>query len=568
MRKRLLGLFTLFMALAFTACTIDIPTGNSTTTKPSTRPSGGGKNNNPSGGSSSGGGTGSTSDDTNNPVIKTSDPGSKRGLCYNSLNEAEIQILGDSDVRWVYNWGTHPTPKEDELFTTYGIEFIPMQWGRTTEQSINELRAYYTSHPECKYILGYNEPNLGAGVGGSGITPADAAADWIKVEAIAEEFNLEIVGPALQYSGEKLDDGKIYSTPKLWMDAFINEYKKLYGRDPKYDYFCLHCYMNWPAAQKGYLQEYYNGASAYNKPIWLTEFCAWEYGNGGQNESMAKQTTSMAEKVEFMDNYEGCAKYAWFMSSQHTSEIPFNSLFVKVNSDGSLTSLGQSYLNMGNDKLLEGALTEAKDLLDSAVAGTLPGQYPQSAITEFNSAYETTKEAKTSASTSQMKSLYTNLTKAIEDFKAAQIKAFTKTTTALTASDFATSLTKNLSASAFTSSSKQGNNSADKAFDGKTDTRWESAHEDNQWLKIDLGSKKEFNKISILWENAFSTSYVIEVSDDGTNWTTAMEEKNGSGNSETFTLTVTQNARYVRFYGKTRSTQYGHSFWEMGIFKN
>ena len=273
-------------------------------------------------------------------------PIGKKGLCYNHLTAAEVQALGSdpAGVKWVYNWAPAPTAAEDTLFTQYNILFVPMQWGLSTEQSRQALKDYYTSHPNCRYLLGYNEPNLGAGVGGSGITPAQAAADWDTLEAIAEEFNLELVGPALQYSGETLSDGKIYSTPQLWMDAFIAEYKKLHsGKEPRYDYFALHCYMNWPSAQSGYIKEY---AQKYGKQIWLTEFCAWEYNNGGQNESMEKQTSSMKEKLSFMEGSNTVAKYAWFMSHGNVSAIPYNSIFENKNSDGSLTTLGKAYLNL------------------------------------------------------------------------------------------------------------------------------------------------------------------------------------------------------------------------------
>ena len=155
----------------------------------------------------------------------------------------------------------------------------------------------------------------------------------------------------------------------------------------------------------------------------------------------------------------------------------------------------------------------------------------------------------------------TSLNAAVKSFEESKIPYFTKSTAELSEEDFLSSLTKSLSSGAFTAST--GNPSL--AFDGKFDTRWESAFEDNQWLQIDLGVKKEFNTILIKWENAYSTEFIIEVSDNGTDWTLAMEEKNGSGSCETFSLTAVQNARYVRFTGKSRNTQYGHSFWEMGI---
>lgn len=565
--------FTLFAS----SCSLFSPEGEEASSAV-TRPGNGSGSGSGSGGSGNGngspnGGAGNSDPSpSQGPVLDTGDPMGKRGLCFEKLNEAEIKVLASSDVTWVYNWGTHPSAKEDELFQKYGIEYIPMQWGRCTDRSIAELREYYTNHPDCKYLLGFNEPNLGAGVGGSGIPPADAARDWPKLEKIAEDFNLKLVGPALQYSGERLGDGKVYGTPKVWMDAFIEAYKNQNGgREPRYDYFCLHCYMNWPGAQEGYLKEYYNGVSAYNKPIWLTEFCAWEYNNGGQNESMAAQTSSMAEKVKFMDGYEGVARYAWFMSSQNTYTIPFNSLFVSVNSDGSLTSLGQSYLNLGNDTLLANALEESKKILEEAVEGSMPGQYPAEAIGAFRLVYENALAKKTSKDQAEVKAAFAELKKALSDFEESRIKVFVKSLDKLSSADFAGSLTKNLPESAFSASSENGDNKVLRAFDGNFETRWESAHADNQWVKVDFGSEVEFNTFRFEWEAAYPDVFCIQISNSGSDsdsdWTTIFEIDDCGGGSETYKMTLTQKARYVRFYGKTRITDYGHSFWEWGICK-
>lgn len=544
---------SLFTVAAFSSCSIFFPdegTQNpSVTQKPANT------------------GNSGSSSKTEGPIIETSDPANKRGLCYESLNEAEIKVLAKSAVSWVYNWGTHPSTTEDELFTKYGIEFIPMQWGLSSENSRKELRAYYKSHPNCKYLLGYNEPNLGAKDGGSGITPSAAAADWKNLEEIAQEFNLELVGPALQFSGEKLSDGKIYSTPKMWMDEFIKEYESLYKTAPRYDYFSLHCYMNWPVAQENYLKEYYNGKSAYNKKIWLTEFCAWEDNNGGQNESMASQTLSMSEKLEFMDSYDGVEKYAWFMANGNTNSIPFNSIFSTKNSDGTLTTLGQSYLNIKSENLLKQALDEAKNLLDNAQTGSQPGQYSSEAVKELRQSYEQALSKQNSSSESELKNAYNSLLSAIKKFSTEKIPFYTRSTADLTEDDFQTSLTKNLAASAFSASSESGTNSASKAFDSNFNTRWESSHADNQWLCIDFGEETQFNTIRIKWEAAYSTEFLIEVSDDGSTWETAIQVRDCTGNFETYALTLTQNSRYVRFYGKTRATEYGHSFYELGIFQ-
>ncbi len=544
--KRFLSSLILVFAVFFSACQIFFPDDSSQTTPAKPKPINPKPNPDPK------------------PSFTNSD--NKRGLCYNSLNEAEIKVLSDSKVKWVYNWGTNPTAQEDALFTEYGITFIPMMWGLSNSNALANLRTYYRNHPECKYLLGYNEPNLGASVGGSGITPSAAARDWKNLEDIADEFGLALVGPALQYSGETLSDGKIYDTPKSWMDAFIKSYKALYEKEPRFDYFCLHCYMNWPSAQSGYVKEY---VKEYGKKVWLTEFCAWEYNNGGQNESVAAQTSSMVEKIEFLDSYDGADKYAWFMSSQNTNQIPFNSLFPKVNSDGSLTSLGEEYLYHGIDsiQLLRRTLEKAQDLLDAAEPGSNPGEYPASAISALQSACDDANTAFGYSDDSSLKTAYKSLMAAINDFQNARIKVFTKSTALLSASDFSGSLTKGLPSSAFSTSYENGANTPEKAFDGNKDTRWESEHKDNQWLAVDFGKEVEFNTIRFIWEAAYSTSFSIETSENGTDWESIMDVTDCNGGSETYRFTLMQKARHVRFYGKTRATGYGHSFYEWGISK-
>jgi len=57
------------------------------------------------------------------------------------------------------------------------------------------------------------------------------------------------------------------------------------------------------------------------------------------------------------------------------------------------------------------------------------------------------------------------------------------------------------------------------AVDGKPDTRWSSAYEDNQWIQVDLGSAVAFDQVVIVWEQADALNYAIQVSSDGTTWT-------------------------------------------------
>ena len=51
-----------------------------------------------------------------------------------------------------------------------------------------------------------------------------------------------------------------------------------------------------------------------------------------------------------------------------------------------------------------------------------------------------------------------------------------------------------------TASSSKGANTADMAFDGTTDTRWQADNEaDHEWIQVDLGSVQAVNAVTINW---------------------------------------------------------------------
>ncbi|MGW2993544.1 galactose-binding domain-containing protein, partial [Streptomyces sp. NPDC001193] len=59
-----------------------------------------------------------------------------------------------------------------------------------------------------------------------------------------------------------------------------------------------------------------------------------------------------------------------------------------------------------------------------------------------------------------------------------------------------------------------------RAVDGDTGTRWASDWNDDQWLRIDLGSAGVVKRVTLDWERAYGKSYRIEVSTDDVNWRT------------------------------------------------
>ncbi|SFW60350.1 beta-1,3-glucanase family protein [Luteibacter sp. UNCMF366Tsu5.1] len=101
--------------------------------------------------------------------------------------------------------------------------------------------------------------------------------------------------------------------------------------------------------------------------------------------------------------------------------------------------------------------------------------------------------------------------------------------------------------------------------DGDGGTRWSSGFTDDQWIQVDLGSVKTIGKVVLSWENAHALAYRIDVSIDGKTWNVAYDNENGQGGVETVTFPAV-SAQYVRMTGLKRSTAYGYSLWEMGVY--
>ncbi len=262
----------------------------------------------------------------------------KRGFGENSLNYVEdLEVLAQG-CSWYYNWGVAPSGNVSSYIgADKTIEFVPMAWNGGYD--INALRSYYTAHPQDKYLLGFNEPNFRAQ---ANMTPTQAAEKWPALEQLADEFGLKLVAPALNYPDSAINDGKTYQ-PTEWMDAFIAAYKSLYGKEPRMDYVALHCYMDQPAAQKGFIEDF---AKRYNKQVWLTEFCAWE----SKSITAAQQQEYMIEKVRDLEKSEYVARYAWF-KARNSNLYPYYNLVEYPNSStgisaGTLTDLGFAYIHM------------------------------------------------------------------------------------------------------------------------------------------------------------------------------------------------------------------------------
>ena len=288
----------------------------------------------------------------------------KRGFGENTLYYVEdLQALlpGSS---WYYDWGNEPSAQvADYVGSDKGIEFIPQAWSSYDE---NKLRAYYKAHPQDRYLLGFNEPNF---PDQAAMLPAEAAEKWHSLEALANELGLKLVGPAMNYAGAPLKDGKVWD-PFEWMDAFIVAYKEKYGTEPHYDYTAVHAYMDRAANMMDFVDKFYE---RYGKQVWLTEFCAWE----DANLTADKQQEYMIDKLKALETSDHVYRYAWF-KARNANKYPFYNLLyypTKTITKGTLTELGFAYVHMSTfnkDKYYAvGEPIPANDFIDCNMLGKL-----------------------------------------------------------------------------------------------------------------------------------------------------------------------------------------------------
>lgn len=244
----------------------------------------------------------------------------KRGVGYNTLLTGDVQALSPG-LSWAYNWG-HSGSGNPTAFKTFGVDFVPMAWNGI---NATVARALLTANPEIKYILGFNEPNF---KDQANLTPAAAVARWPALQQIADEFGLLIVGPALNYSPDAP-----YQDPIKWYDEFFE-----LCADCRVDHIAVHFYMSSASAIKSNVEKF----KKYGKPIWLTEFCAWD-----ANTTAASQERFMFETLDYLENDPDVYRYAWFKERGWNGGHPFMQLLNR-NQEGVLLPLGEIFTHMSS----------------------------------------------------------------------------------------------------------------------------------------------------------------------------------------------------------------------------
>ena len=247
----------------------------------------------------------------------------KRGVAYSFTRSDDLSALCPY-ISWDYNWGNTTNEEATMWFQTYNIEYCPMCWSGS--YSPDRIRNFVAENPSTKYLLAFNEPNL---TDQANMTPSQAAELWPNVVALAKELNLKLVAPAMNY-------GTLagYSDPVKWLDEFFS--KPGVSIDD-IDAISLHCYMKSPQAVKGFIERF----DKYGKPIWLTEFCAWDGGVGSVDEQM----NYMCQMLNYLEQESRVERYSWFIprrgQANQYGTAPFMELLTKTPVE--LTPLGKMY---------------------------------------------------------------------------------------------------------------------------------------------------------------------------------------------------------------------------------
>lgn len=245
----------------------------------------------------------------------------KRGVSYGfQLPEEDMSLLGGA-ISWFYNWG----PDCDETLThnakSHNVTYCPMAWNAAFDEA--RIRNAATVFADNRYLLAFNEPNL---TDQCNLTPAEAAKEWPRLMALARDLNMRVVSPAMNYG--TLEG---YSDPIVWLDEFFSLVPL-----EDVDAIALHCYMGSAAALKSFIDRF----DKYGKPIWLTEFCAWE----PHISSIKAQMNYMSEAINYLEACDKVERYAWFIprAAGAVDSYPYMQLLTK-SSPFELSDLGRVF---------------------------------------------------------------------------------------------------------------------------------------------------------------------------------------------------------------------------------
>jgi hypothetical protein len=268
----------------------------------------------------------------------------KRGIAYDLRTAPDFAAL-KGGVSWWYDWGVGSNGPANAP-SSYGMDYVPMSWNGNDVAAGGPVDGYLTAHPEAKYLLVLNEPNL---KDQANLSVDQVVTLWPSIEALAQKHGVKIVGPALNWG--TVNTAANPANPIAWLDAFFAGYRSRYGKEPQVDAIAFHWYdYGLVGGGTGFLDDP-TKLPKYGKKAWVTEFANWHaQADGAQIDSVAKQKEQMRQWVSFMETHDIVERYAWF-----TGRWPGNPCFISLfqntglsaaQGDGVLSELGRYYISL------------------------------------------------------------------------------------------------------------------------------------------------------------------------------------------------------------------------------
>jgi len=118
---------------------------------------------------------------------------------------------------------------------------------------------------------------------------------------------------------------------------------------------------------------------------------------------------------------------------------------------------------------------------------------------------------------------------------------------------------------AYASSAERADLDAPAAIDHNNGTRWGSRFTDAEYIVLDFGQTRTITRVNIQWEAAHAREYLLQVSENGSDWTTIKTVTDSQGGTEDLTGFAGQG-RYLRMQGVKRAGGYGYSIEEIQAF--
>jgi hypothetical protein len=291
----------------------------------------------------------------------------KRGLGFGgnlSCDDAELLNLADSHS---YNW---QSASPSQCGNGLSAEFVPMvvgtkcaSIGKTQcdleiEKAIarldnDETRAKWKAS-NAQFLLGYNEPDAGNGKHNHPheASPADAAAAWPKIQALAAAMSppLVLVSPSVasghESGGADCWDANGRST---WMDDFFGNCTHVVKDcDPSLiKYIGMHDYHGSVEMLRLKVD---GAAKRYGRKIWITEIAMTNWGNPPQR---SVQDAYLKELLPYLDSSENVFRYNWFAARNCPNDQNGGSNLLACDGSAAITSTGEIYRDAPDDAAVQ-----------------------------------------------------------------------------------------------------------------------------------------------------------------------------------------------------------------------